>query len=105
MIGEGRCQWSLLAVSSHPVIWINLSLIGRTALKCGETNPFLVRRRFDRFGRRGVRERAESRRLNHFAGILSPAESESKTAAVIAPSLTTYLQLVSCQLALKYLCL
>ena len=42
MIGEWRCQWSLLPVSSHPVIWINLSLIGTTALKCGETNPFLV---------------------------------------------------------------
>ena len=43
MIGEWRCQWSLLPVSSHPVIWINLGLIGTTALKCGETNPSLDR--------------------------------------------------------------
>ena len=36
MIGEGCCQWPLLAKSSHPVIWINLGLIGTTALESGE---------------------------------------------------------------------
>ena len=91
MIGEWCCQWSLLPVSSHPVIWINLPLIGaQQNIKMRRNKSISCPTKPRSREERSPRDERESRRLNHFAGasFLQPTTA----AAVIAPYLPTYLQ-------------